>query len=255
MRDKPNTTHYARLIDFDCLIKIPGHFRLLYKRLDIDLKELETACRTIKFTSGTRAAGLKTVSKPFGYKPRVAIRDNVCSMAQMAVDYPWQHKVFMDFGRVVSREFRNSMPIEYKIHTSLVNAKPILSDYMIEGTPFSSGIVNYNNSMNYHLDRGNVPMALSCMVVLKRDVSGGILSLPELEIGIETDHSTLLVFAGQQLLHGVTPIEKESESGFRFSMVYYCMDRMWQCLPPEEDSNLYESKLDKQNHYAKKNRH
>ncbi len=43
------------------------------------------------------------------------------------------------------------------------------------------------------------------------------------------------MFDGQSILHGVTPINKVSPKGYRFSIVYYTLKRMWQCLEVDEE--------------------
>lgn len=39
------------------------------------------------------------------------------------------------------------------------------------------------------------------------------------------------MFDGQGLLHGVTPIFKKTARAVRYSIVYYSMRQMWNCLP------------------------
>jgi len=106
----------------------------------------------------------------------------------------------------------------------------------MEGTPFTSGIVNKNNPLKYHHDSGNFKNVLSNMIVLKRGVKGGRLSCPEYDIKFECDDNCVVIFDGAQILHGVTPIIKpEGEETYRYSVVYYSLEQMWKCDSVNEE--------------------
>jgi hypothetical protein len=111
----------------------------------------------------------------------------------------------------------------------------VLDDWKIGDTPFTSGIINKNNQLPYHFDAGNVKNVWSNMVVFKKDVTGGCLACPELGITFELKDNSVLMFDGQNILHGVTPFNKTSPNGYRYSIVYYSLLPMWNCLPPKEE--------------------
>ena len=73
------------------------------------------------------------------------------------------------------------------------------------------------------------------MVVFKGDVDGGHLVIPELDISLEVADNSLTIFDGQDLLHGVSPIEYRHEQSYRYSVVYYSLERMWQCMTVDEE--------------------
>lgn len=73
------------------------------------------------------------------------------------------------------------------------------------------------------------------MIVFKDDVEGGYLSVPEYDIGFELKNNSILLFDGQSILHGVTPIYFKSQNGHRFSIVYYSLKQMWKCLEITEE--------------------
>jgi hypothetical protein len=73
------------------------------------------------------------------------------------------------------------------------------------------------------------------MVVFKHKVSGGHLAMPEYGVAFECAHNTAMMFDGQEILHGVTPIKKEGESSLRYSIVYYSLQQIWNCLPLTEE--------------------
>jgi len=100
---------------------------------------------------------------------------------------------------------------------------------------FTSGIVNENNPLKYHFDTGNFKDVFSCMVVFKNGVENGFLSLPEYDVGFQLPNNSIFLFDGQGILHGVTPITRQTPESYRYSVVYYSLKRMWQCLEIDEE--------------------
>jgi hypothetical protein len=43
------------------------------------------------------------------------------------------------------------------------------------------------------------------------------------------------MFDGQSVLHGVTPITKTNPDAVRYSIVYYSLQQIWNCLPLSEE--------------------
>lgn len=224
----------STFIDYDLLVTENGSPRILYKKLDIDTAALLKAVRKIKYEKNNRTTGLVTESAIFGYNPRNVIRKDFCSATSMAYNHPSEHALIADFGRELSRLYQEYFPDIFGSHAGFVNEK-ISPDWKIKDTPFTSGIVNRNNPLKYHLDSGNVKNVLSNMVVLKKDVQGGGLACPEFDLLFECANNTVMLFDGQQILHGVTPIHKTSPNAFRYSVVYYTLLQMWQCLPIGEE--------------------
>ncbi len=74
------------------------------------------------------------------------------------------------------------------------------------------------------------------MPVFKSGIKGGHLALPEYGLGVELKDNSIFMFDGQSIMHGVTPIKYESPLSYRFSVVYYSLKRIWQCL--EIDAEL-----------------
>ncbi len=62
------------------------------------------------------------------------------------------------------------------------------------------------------------------------------MAVPEYDIGLEVADQSLTLFDGQALLHGVTPFRRSGPQGYRFTVVYYSLQQMWQCLPPGEEA-------------------
>jgi hypothetical protein len=105
----------------------------------------------------------------------------------------------------------------------------------MKNSVFTSGIINKNNQLNYHFDRGNFRNVYSNMIAFKKDMGGGHLSIPEYDIGLEISDSSVSLFDGQKILHGVTPLKPLTEEAYRFTLVYYSLEQMWKCESPQEE--------------------
>jgi hypothetical protein len=107
---------------------------------------------------------------------------------------------------------------------------------MGESKLWTSGVVNDTAALPYHRDGFNFP-TWSAMPVLRRGVRGGHLHLPEYEITVPCDDSTVTLFTGFQYVHGVTPIRKlKKDDGYRISVVYYALRGMKNCREAAEEA-------------------
>jgi hypothetical protein len=207
---------------------------IVYSGIDIDTSALRDAVCSIKYTKETRTSGLPTQSRIFGYSPRLVVRaKEACTVTSLAHEKPHQHSVVTSFASYLSSLYLAHNPMVYQKH--MEETRIVLDDWKIGETPFTSGIINKNNQLPYHFDAGNVKNVWSNMVVFKKDVIGGYLACPELGATFELKDNSVLMFDGQNILHGVTPFKKISPQGYRYSIVYYSLLQMWHCLPPKEE--------------------
>ena len=190
--------------------------------------ELFDALIKIKYEANTRTNGLVTSSKIFGYAPRNAIRQRACRAAAIAYQHPRESDVLKDFAKVASDQYHATNEQLATRHMALTeqNVKP---SYRMAGSMFTSGIVNHNNPLKYHFDSGNYVGVWSAMFAFKRDVDGGRLACPEIDIAFECANRSLTMFDGQSILHGVTPIIKKRPDSVRYTVVYYSLKQMWSC--------------------------
>ncbi len=210
------------------LVDENGKKVLLYFKFKESTDELRNTVKSIKYNKSTRSGGLVTNSKIFGFDPATGIRKPYCSATALAIHEPHKHDVIVGFGTKINEIYREYLPEAYAEHNQMADDK-INPDWRIPGTPFTSGIVNQNNQLNYHFDSGNFDGVYSNMIVLKNNTAGGYLSLPEYDIGLECGDNTLVMFDGQNILHGVTPIRLFGKSAHRYSLVYYTLKAIWNC--------------------------
>jgi hypothetical protein len=219
---------------------------LLYQTLPKAPKDVRWAVKTIKYATGKRTRGLVNTSAVFGYSPRQEGRQDYCSSTAMGYKHPKQHYVISNYAQEICKVYKDYFPDVYASHEQKVQDK-VKPEYVINNSLFTSGIVNKNNQLNYHFDAGNFRNVFSNMVVFKGDVQGGHLVIPEIDISLEVADNSLTIFDGQDLLHGVSPIEYKNESSYRYSVVYYSLERMWQCLGIDEEiDRIRKSKMERE---------
>jgi hypothetical protein len=197
-------------------------------------QRIVSVLQKIKYSTTKRTAGLSTTSTIFGYMPRNALRKDCCSVADLAYKDPYKHAILCDQAKGLSETFKSNFPHKYELQKDLL-AQKVLPSWLLPGGVYTSGIINYNNYLNYHVDNGNFDNAYSAMLVFKKHTEGGYLMLPEYDVGIECADNSLLIFQGGNHIHGVSPILKQLAAGYRFSVVYYPLQGMSHCLPPAQE--------------------
>jgi len=229
--------------DYKTLIKEPTliydadtkELLIIYDILNIETDDIVQALKNVKYHEGKRTRGLISRSRIFGFRPRHPIRGNYCSSTSMALEHPSEHALVCNLAEKIEDYYIKYYPEGYQRHLKLSGEK-IKSEWRINGkSAFTSGIINKNNPLKYHFDTGNFNDVYSMMMVFKHDIAGGYLSVPEYDIGFELLNNSVLMFDGQSLLHGVTPIKYKAQNSHRFSIVYYSLKQMWKCLEIDEE--------------------
>jgi len=210
-----------------------GVATLVYLELADDFTGLVAALRRIDIHRRARTGGMPSTSRTFGFHPRNALRHDFCGPASLAREDAEAHAALVGFAPAIARAYALYNPALAARHERL--ARAVRPEWLLDGTAFTSGIVNRDSALPYHFDTGNFAGAWSAMLGFKRDVRGGYLSVPEYDLGLEVADGSLTLFDGQGLLHGVTPFAKSSPQGYRFTVVYYSLEQMWRCLPPGEE--------------------
>lgn len=205
--------------------------KIVYCEMDERLPDLVEALKAINYERSFRTGGLPTNSRIFGYMPRSTLRKDFCSTTSLAGTWPKEHAVICKRARVADKYYTRWNPALHTQHDALLDEK-VLPEWHIEESVFTSGIVNKNNPLRYHFDTGNFKDVWSAMMVFKGGVEGGGLNVPEYDLHFTLRDHSILMFDGQGLLHGVTPFKLLNPKGYRYSIVYYSLRQMWNCLPP-----------------------
>lgn len=225
----------STLIDEDTCIMLGDTVVLVYiARVDADMSRMMAALKRIPYVTARRQNGLYSTSKIFGYAPRAGIRNKPCRAAVLAAEAPTEHDVIEKGAEVACKYYEEHNPAMARQHLAMTLEK-VRPEYRIRNTMYTSGIVNNNNPLRYHFDAGNYQGVWSAMFSFKHDIGGGYLSVPELDIKLACNDCSLTMFDGQSLLHGVTPIRKQSASAVRYTVVYYSLKQMWSCDAPADE--------------------
>lgn len=205
---------------------------LIYKDSDtlLDTDRMIEALSKVKFSINRRTNGLVTQSEIIGYRPRMVglAGKKTCSKTAFGNKYKSIEDDLFAVARSAEKLYGEFAPGRYQNHAGL--AENVRGEYLMPETHFTSGIINKNNPLKYHMDTGNFKDVFSIMLGLKKDVKGGYLHIPELRVNLKISNGSLSMFDGQRFVHGVTPMQGTTEKSYRFTIVFYSLVQMWNCL-------------------------
>jgi hypothetical protein len=224
---------YDKVVGESVNVVLGGRLAVAFRQLPELPQDLVSAFFATNYGETARTAGLVTRSRVLGAQPRVTIRRDYCTQASMSWEQPAEHAVYLRYARLAAAEYKRADSERYARTERLVSR--VLPEWRIEGTPFTSGIVNQDNPLRYHHDVGNFRDGWSCMYAVAHDCAGGLLVLPELRLAFSFERPALIMFDGAGLLHGVTALEKHSVQAWRYSVVFYALQGMCKCLSAQEE--------------------
>lgn len=189
--------------------------------------DLRRAVLDLKMNHTMRARHIDNVSRTFGYrtrKPRMSREE--CGLASVARDHPASYMVLESWADRLAGMFHDFNGPQADTDAALVG-REVITEWRM-GELWTSGVVNKSSRLPYHRDRNNFP-TWSAMPVVRRDVVGGYLSIPEYGAVLECRDGWALFFAGHELVHGVTPMWLTAADGYRYSIVFYALRGMKDC--------------------------
>lgn len=225
--------------------KTTGETLLIYiADTDLNTDLLINTLSKVKFTKNVRTSGLATQSEIIGYRPRLTGSNSkkTCSKTAFGNKYQYIEDELYRVAQTAEKIYAEHAPARHQNHASL--SEKVHTDYRMPETSFTSGIVNKNNPLRYHLDTGNFKDVFSIMLGLKQNSKGGNLHLPQLHLNLEICNGSLTMFDGQSLVHGVTPILGNTDNSYRFTIVFYSLIQMWNCLETVKEVELARAKED-----------
>lgn len=209
-----------------------GETLLIYKDTDtlLDTDRMIEALSKVKFSVNKRTNGLVTQSEIIGYRPRMVglAGKKTCSKTAFGNKYKSIEDDLFAVAKAAEELYGEFAPERYQNHSEL--ATNVRGEYLMPETHFTSGIINKNNPLKYHMDTGNFKDVFSIMLGLKKDIKGGYLHIPELKVNLKISNGSLSMFDGQRFVHGVTPMAGTSDKSYRFTVVFYSLVQMWNCL-------------------------
>tara|TARA_R110000824_G_scaffold110918_4_gene259133 strand:- start:7935 stop:8768 length:834 start_codon:yes stop_codon:yes gene_type:complete len=240
--------NYASVDDVGIICSEPTVFTLdgepvvIYQpETGVDVEPLRKAMDTVTWNTSTRTTikyAMKSTCKIFGYQPRINMRNMPCNVAALGLQHPQMHQFLCEWTEVVTQIYNELAPVAAKAHKEKTD-ELIESRFHLADSMFTSGIVNKTSQMPYHFDRGNFVGAWSAMLGLKKWIDGGFLVIPEYDLALEISDGSMTLFDGQSRLHGVSPIKKLNDGGERYTIVWYSLEKMWECLTTEQEIQFW----------------
>jgi hypothetical protein len=244
LKNPAEVSHAPLVLDEEFIaVDDNGTVQLVYMKLpeNDDFIKLKAVLQKLKYGKSTRVGGLTTESTIFGFQPPVEIRMRpYCSMTGLASEYPKVDKFMAYYCE------KNIMPLLKEHYADnlaqhMEAIKDIKPDWLMSGVPFTGGVINNSNQLNYHTDIQNTKGSINAMIYFVRDTDGGELVLPKYGVSVKPLDRFVLLFRND-LVHGVAPITKLNNASYRFSIVYYANARMNSCGTMEQEMAKARSK-------------
>lgn len=174
------------------------------------------------------STGIKNVSRTFGMAPRKPmLQRESCRPASLFHEQPEIHAELETSATLLAKWVSTNLPEIAAEDRKTV--EPVLPEWRIgEESIWTSGVVNLSSQLPYHRDGANFS-SWSAMPILRRGTRGGRLHLPEYDASIACRDGMVAYFPGWRLVHGVTPIRKVADDGYRITIVYYSLQGMKDC--------------------------
>lgn len=96
-----------------------------------ETKQLTPFLRRIKYNKDSRTSGLPTISKVFGYYPRIKIRNDFCTEGILALHDPKANNALYAMAQLLEKFYAKLNPELYKSHLKMV--QNILPQWRIRG--------------------------------------------------------------------------------------------------------------------------
>ena len=198
------------------------------------LSDAEAVAAQSRYSETRRTNGLSQTSVVYGSLPRVSVRNDYCRRTAPSMGNPALYAKACSVAQAIAAAYHEHLPHEYAHHLQH-STSTILPEWMVEGTPFTSINFNKNFAIPYHRDKANDAGMFSNVLIVRRGILGGQLVLPDFGVALAMRHGSLVLFAGDKLMHGVLPFRPYVAGGYRCSVVAYTLGTMKNCLCGEEE--------------------
>lgn len=228
----PSPSEFSAVLEPPVRLRLAGKTVGVYTVLPSPVRKFgHEIAAVVKPTSGRRSQGLRTKSAVFGSLPRVPIRNYYCRLSADSINDPGVWRRVRLLASEITAIYRRELPEEFVRHAKETR-DAIVPDWVIEGTPFTTVNFNVNHAIRYHRDAANQKGVWSNVAILRKGCRGGLLVLPEYGVALSQRDGALILFDGQRVIHGVTPIVGD---GYRVSIVLYALDAFRNCYPFAEE--------------------
>tara|TARA_R110002096_G_scaffold390091_2_gene584518 strand:- start:2750 stop:3559 length:810 start_codon:yes stop_codon:yes gene_type:complete len=240
--------HHNPNVTEDCFLQVDGevigfyikdvskHNQKLSKLLSISNKEFrsDNVPKSVLNRTDTMAAHKNGMSwadaAKFGVSQYSTILGSVAPRPHMRRPYPSicavhrekKAKTFIKAMWAASIEAENVIKkLTPEIHKRQLELFENVDKKWRFGNMFTSSISNFNIAAPYHRDTGNIVGAVNVILTKRNNCQGGCLNVPDYNATFEQADNSMLVYPAWKNVHGVTPIAKTSEDGYRNSLIFY----------------------------------
>lgn len=203
-----------------------GHFFVP----DSLLRDIRRVVKGTKPQKSSRTNGLPTQSTVYGVMPRNNLRTDYCRFTSATRKEGEFFQIMNHYCEVLCEVYERHFPEAYRSAIEEVHGA-VVPDWRHNRTPFQTININVNHAIKYHRDTGNFRKAMSTVLIVKDEIAGGELTVPEYDMTLAQRDGAFTVFDGQSLVHGVLPIRRLSPRGYRASIVFYSMNALKNCYP------------------------
>lgn len=230
-----NVKNECVIRDADSGEPVAAYVRLASK----DAATARAAVTGIKqWSSAGRAGKWDSAAKTFGMAPRKAFRGREsCRAATFASEQPREHAALVSLADPLRRMMEGLIPESSEEDSRAIQIEISEEWRMTEKSNWTSGVVNRTAQLPYHRDAFNFDV-WSAMPVIRSSAIGGFLSIPEYDICVECADGWAVFFRGYRHVHGVTPITKLNNKGYRYSIVFYALRGMKDCFTHALETSL-----------------
>jgi hypothetical protein len=178
-----------------------------------------------------QSTGLKNKSRTFGMAPRkVFQKRESCRPTSLSFEQPNEHAVLIAFAEKFARMYKEFAPELYEADKKNLADAGLQDEWrMTDDALWTSGVVNKASTLPYHRDGFNFA-TWSAMPVIRREMKGGYLTLPEYDFTCSCRDGWVTFFAGYKYVHGVTPMSPKTKDAYRYSIVYYALRGLKDCF-------------------------
>lgn len=238
----PTTDDDTIIVDSDTQTPV-----LLYTSLTEDDEIIRDLSRRLRFQKAKwsdpkgkmtvdRHSGIGTNNIIFGHTAPDHVKQNyACRLSEVHHYAPSLASAMTSIVAPMWGLFQRHLPAQAAHHESLVRSS-IHPDWLLDDTPFTSGVCNHTSVLPYHRDAGNLVDTWSMMLSIRNHVGGGHLHIPEYNTVLPVADKSVTIFNGQKHVHGVTPFVRLRKDAYRFTLVVYTKQAMRRCGCAKDES-------------------
>jgi len=204
----------------------------VYFPMEEEVSLLRASVLNINYGETIRqSTGLKNKSRTFGMAPRkVFQRRESCRPTSLAYEQPEEHAVLVAFAEKFAKMYKEFAPDLYEQDKKNLAEAGLADEWRLtDDALWTSGVVNKASTLPYHRDGFNFA-TWSAMPVIRKEMKGGYLTLPEYNFTCSCRDGWVTFFAGYKYVHGVTPMTPKSADSYRYSIVYYALRGLKDCF-------------------------